>query len=88
MLIGTTWFIFGTWVASALQRGFLLERRREIGVFVNWTSMNSSIKYEDRLEGVSNYLQRKERIAVVMRENKLWMFVSTKMVTPSSDPIA
>jgi hypothetical protein len=27
-------------------------------------------------------------ITTVLRENKLWVFVSTTMIVPSSDPIA
>jgi hypothetical protein len=50
--------------------------------------MASSIRYEDRLEGISNYLQWKVRIAVVLRENKLWNFVSTTVTVPLSDPIS
>jgi hypothetical protein len=50
--------------------------------------MASSIRYEDRLEGISNYLQWKVRIASVLKENKLWAFVNTTMTVPSSNPIA
>ena len=46
------------------------------------------IKFEDRLEGVSNYLQWKVWISVVLQENKLWSHVSTIVTVPSSDPIA
>jgi hypothetical protein len=56
-------------------------------VFVSWTRMTSNLRYEDRLEGISNYLQWKVRIAVVLRENKLWEFVSTIVTVPSSNPI-
>jgi len=40
------------------------------------------------LEGISNDLQWKVRIAAILRENKLWAFVSTTMIVPLSDPIA
>jgi hypothetical protein len=56
-------------------------------VFVCWTRMTSSLRYEDRLEGISNYLQWKVKIATVLMGNKLWMFVSTTVTIPSSDPI-
>ena len=46
------------------------------------------IKFEDRLEGVSNYLQWKVQISIVLRENKLWPHVSTVVTVPSSDHIA
>ena len=50
--------------------------------------MASGVRFEDRLEGISNYLQWKVRIASVLRENKLWSFVSTSVLVPTSDPIA
>jgi hypothetical protein len=46
------------------------------------------IRYEDRLDGISNYLQWKVRISAILRENKIWSFVSTIVVVPSADPIA
>ena len=46
------------------------------------------IRFEDQLEGVSNYLQWKVRISTVLRENKLWPHVSIVVTVPSSDPIA
>ena len=46
------------------------------------------IRFEDWLEGVSNYLQWKVRISAVLRENKLWPHVSTVVTVPSSDPVA
>jgi hypothetical protein len=36
--------------------GFFLEEEGEERVFVSWTRMTSSLRYEDRLEGISNYL--------------------------------
>ena len=78
---------FGTWIA-VICRGFCLEEEEKKRVFVNWTRMTSTLKYENRLEGISNYLQWKVRIAVALRENKLWAFVSTTVTVPSSDPIS
>jgi hypothetical protein len=46
------------------------------------------IRYEDRLDGISNYLQWKVRMSAILRENKIWSFVSTIVVVPSTDPIA
>ena len=46
------------------------------------------IRYEDRLDGISNYLQWKVGISSILRENKLWSFVSTIVVVPTTDPIA
>jgi hypothetical protein len=34
--------------------------------FVRWTKMTSKLRYEDRLEGISNYLQWKVRITRVL----------------------
>jgi hypothetical protein len=51
-------------------------------LFVSWTTMTFSLGYEDRLEGISNYLQWKVRIAAILRENKLWAFVSTTVTVP------
>lgn len=49
--------------------------------------MAASIRYEDRLDGVSNFLQWKVRFIAVLKENKIWSFVSTASVPPV-DPIA
>jgi hypothetical protein len=49
--------------------------------------MTSSLRYEDRLEGISNYLKWKVMMVVVLRENKIWAFVSANMKIPASDPI-
>ena len=46
------------------------------------------IGHEYRLEGVSNYLQWKVGISVVLKEKKLWLFVSTVVQVPTLDPIA
>jgi hypothetical protein len=56
-------------------------------VLVCWTRMTSSLRYEDGLEGISNYLQWKVKIANVLMASTLWMFVSTTMTIPSSNPI-
>jgi hypothetical protein len=45
------------------------------------------IRYEDRLDGISNYLQWKVRMSTILRENKIWSFVSTIVVVLSVDPI-
>ena len=45
------------------------------------------IRFEDQLEGVSNYLQWKVWISTVLWENKLWPHVSTVVTVPFSDPI-
>ena len=43
-----------------------------------------SIRYEDRLDGISNYLQWKVRITVVRKEWKIWSFGNTKMTKPTN----
>ena len=50
--------------------------------------MNYDIMFEDRLEGISNYLQLKVRITSVLKENKLWLFANIVVPVPASDPIA
>ena len=42
-----------------------------------------SIRYEDRLDGISNYLPWKVRITVVLKEWKIWSFANTKMTKPT-----
>ena len=51
--------------------------------------MVACIKYEDRLDGMSNYLQWKVRMTVVLKENRLWTIISTVVTPPAdTDPIA
>ena len=42
-----------------------------------------SIRYEDRLDGISNYIPWKVRIIAVLKEWKIWNFANTKMTTPT-----
>ena len=42
-----------------------------------------SIWYEDRLDGISNYLPWKDRITAVLKEWKIWNFANTKMTKPT-----
>jgi hypothetical protein len=51
--------------------------------FVRWTKITSNIRFEDRLEGVSNYLQWKVRINSVLKENKLWSFANLVVPEPT-----
>ena len=46
-----------------------------------------SLRFEDRLDGVSNYLQWKVRLTAILKENKIWQHVSTTIHVPV-DPIA
>ena len=51
--------------------------------------MVACIRYEDRLDGMSNYLQWKVRMTIVLKENKLWIIVSTVVTpTPDTDSVA
>jgi hypothetical protein len=50
--------------------------------------MVASIRYEDQLGGISNYLQWKVKMSTILRENKLWSFVSSIVVVPTSKSIA
>ena len=43
-----------------------------------------SIRYEDRLDGISNYLPWKVGITVVLKEWKIWNFANTKMTKPTA----
>ena len=41
-----------------------------------------SLRFEDRLDGVSNYLQWKVRLTTILKENKIWQHVSTNIHIP------
>jgi hypothetical protein len=45
----------------------------------------SDLRFEDRLDGVSNYSPWKERIMLVLMENDIWE-VSNSIVTPPTNP--
>jgi hypothetical protein len=53
-----------------------------------YMEMAVCIRYEDRLDGISNYLQWKVRMSAILKENKIWSFVSTIVVVPSANSIA
>ena len=42
-----------------------------------------SIQYDDRLDGVSNYIPWKVRITVILKEWKIWSFANSKMKKPN-----
>jgi hypothetical protein len=50
--------------------------------------MDACIRYEDQLDGISNYFQWKVRMSVILMENKLWSFFNTIVVVPRTNPIA
>jgi hypothetical protein len=45
--------------------GYLIEEGGK-RLFFTWTKMTAKLRYEDRLEGISNYLQWKVRITRVL----------------------
>jgi hypothetical protein len=45
----------------------------------------TSLKFEDKLEGVSNFIPWKVRVTLILMENGLWDFANTTM-TPLVDP--
>jgi hypothetical protein len=48
----------------------------------------ASIRYEDRLDGISNYLQWKVRLSVVLKENKIYSYDNSVVAAPAADPVA
>ena len=50
--------------------------------------MAASIRFEDRLDGISNYLQWKVWMSIVLKENKIWNFVGFVIVVPATDHVA
>lgn len=50
--------------------------------------METSVRYEDRLEGVSNFLQWKVQITSVLKENRLWIYASAEVTPLTNDPLA
>jgi hypothetical protein len=50
--------------------------------------MVTSIIYEDRLDGISNYLQWKVRLSVVLKEKKIYNYVNSIVASPAANPIA
>jgi hypothetical protein len=49
--------------------------------------MVASIRYEDWLDGISNYLQWKVRLSAVLKENKIYNYVNSVVAPPATDPI-
>ena len=50
--------------------------------------MVACIRFEDRLDEISNYLQWKVRMSVVLEKNNIWNYVSSVVVVPIADPVA
>jgi hypothetical protein len=49
--------------------------------------MAACIRFEDRLDDISNYLQWKVRMSIVLKENKIWNYVSSVVVVPAEDHV-
>jgi hypothetical protein len=45
----------------------------------------TGLRFEDRLEGASNFVPWKARVTLILMENGLWDFANT-IVTPPTDP--
>jgi hypothetical protein len=50
--------------------------------------MAARIRYEDRLDGISNYLQWKVYFPSVLKENNIYSYVNSIVVAPTTDPIS
>jgi hypothetical protein len=50
--------------------------------------MAACIRFEDRLDCISNYLQWKVWMLIVLKENKIWNYVTFVVVAPTRNPIA
>ena len=50
--------------------------------------MVACIIFEDRLDGISNYLQWKVQMLVVLKENKIWNYVISVVVVPAINPVS
>jgi hypothetical protein len=51
-------------------------------------NMVACIIFEDWLDVISNYLQWKVRMSVVLKENKIWNYVSSIVVAPTTYLVA
>ena len=43
-----------------------------------------NIRYENRLDGVSNYIPWKVQIIVVLKELRVWSFINSVMTKPTN----
>jgi hypothetical protein len=50
--------------------------------------MVACIRFENRLDDISNYLQWQVPMSVVLKENKIWNYVSYVVVVPTTDHVA
>ena len=50
--------------------------------------MVACIRFEERLDGISNYFQWKVWMSDVLKENKIWNYVSFVVVVLAAYPVA
>jgi hypothetical protein len=50
--------------------------------------MATSIRYEDRLDGISIYFQWKVCLSSILKENKIYSYVNSVVVASAPDPIS
>jgi hypothetical protein len=55
------------------------------GIIFDLEMVVASFRFEDRLDGASNFVPWKARVTLVLMENGLWEFANTK-ATPPMDP--
>jgi hypothetical protein len=63
--------------------GVLLGKRKGKVLLVNWTRMVTGLRFEDRLDGATNFSPWKERIALMLEENEIWDIVEKTQVVPT-----
>jgi hypothetical protein len=73
---------------KSLAQGFagitrvLLRKRKGKVLLVSWTRMANGLKFEDRLDGATNFSLSKERTALLLEENEIWDIVEKTQVVP------
>jgi hypothetical protein len=63
--------------------GVLLGKRKGKVLLVSWTRMATGLRFEDRLDGATNFSPWKERIALLLEENEIWDIVEKTQVVPT-----
>jgi hypothetical protein len=54
---------------------------REVGIS---SSMATNLRYEDRLDGTSNYVQWKYKMKISLQESRVWNIVENPIPTPTN----
>ena len=50
--------------------------------------MAARIRYQDRLDDISNYLQWKVCLSAILKENKIYSYVNSVVAAPTADLVA